>query len=85
MRDKASATVSVGLNVNNPDVMILFVVKSKKTFGPRGFPEMIPWRVTYRKHEAEDYPSETKKVYTSFVCRILQGIVIAHHLGCNKG
>ena len=56
MRDKASATVSVGLNVNNPDVMILSVVKSKKSSGSGGFPEMIHWQVIYRKHEAEDYP-----------------------------
>jgi hypothetical protein len=62
MRDKASATESVGLNVNNPDVMILSVVKSKKPFGPCGFPEMIHWRVIYGKHEAEGQPMETKKL-----------------------
>jgi len=54
MRDKASATVSVGLNVNNPDVMILSVVKSKKPSGSGGFLEMIHWQVIYRKHAAEN-------------------------------
>jgi hypothetical protein len=59
MRDKASATVSVGLNVNNPDVMILSVVNSKKPSGSGGFPEMIHCQVIYRKHEAKEHPIET--------------------------
>ena len=59
MMDKASATVSVGLNVNNPDVMILFVVKSKRPLGSGEFPEMIHWRVIYIKHEAKEHPIET--------------------------